>query len=389
MGAANPRSVQLIRHYGSAGAVYKRLTDRPVSFLKQGEADALKTASLDKSQEILQECAKKNYRAVTLEDADYPITLKNIYNAPIVLFVSGELPKENELTIAIVGTREACEYSFKVARRLCTGLVQKGAIIISGMAIGIDKTAHTAAVETKGRTIGVLACGFNVDYPKFSTPFRGEIIDAGGAVVTELLPEQRGEKGYFNQRNRIMSGLSRGVVVIEAGEKSGCHITAAHAINQNRDLFCVPPPDIFKEKYRGVISYLRDGAIPVFDASDILNEYFSSTVIEYASDELAENTVEPTETTPSPAVPPLLGGELSPKPFNIIPEKPPCADLTELYGNALIVAEILQKGAQNVDYISEKSGLSADELSDLLLELEIDGVIESAAGSNYQLTVNN
>jgi DNA processing protein len=363
MGAANPRSVQLLRRYGSAEAVHKAITETSAKFLKPGEADALKSASLEKSREIMQKCEEYNYRIITLDDEDYPAALKHIYNPPILLFAAGELPAEG-LNLAVVGTREACDYSFRMTKKLCSLLAREGITIISGMAIGIDKTAHSAAVEAGGKTIGVLACGFAVDYPKFSTPFRQEILDAGGAIVCELLPGQRGERGYFNYRNRIMSGLSRGVLIVEAGEKSGCHITAAHAINQNRDLFCVPPSDIFSERFSGVIGYLRDGAIPVFDHTDILNEYFiTPTVFETGTDKIAET-----------------------KPFNTVAEKPPAPDLTEVSGEALKIAELLKDGAKTVDFLADNASMPADELSDLLLELELDGVIESVAGSSYKLS---
>jgi len=399
MGAANPRSVQLIRHFGSPEAVYAAFQKNLPRFLKPAEAEALKTASLDKSREILQTCAKYNYRVITLEDTEYPIALKNIYNPPIVLFAAGELPK-SELCITVVGTREACDYSFKVTQRLCYRLAKEGVVIVSGMAIGIDKTAHSAALEAKGKTIGVLACGLAVDYPKFSTPFRLEIIGAGGAIVTELLPDSRGERGYFNYRNRIMSGLSRGVIIMEAGDKSGCHITASHAINQNRDLFCVPPADIFHGRFKGVIGYLRDGAIPVFDHTDVLNEYFIKPVIEYnASEDIAVGDAVLCVPKTKTAVAEFSGAHedsgkpphptAETKPFNIIPEKPPEPDFSELPETAAKIAELLKDGAKTVDFLAEQSGLSADELSELLLELEIDGVIESAAGSQYKLIRNN
>jgi DNA processing protein len=373
MGAANPRSVQLIRHYGSAEAVYKRFEQlgSSIKFLKPAESEALRTASLEKSQEIMQTCDRLGYRIITLDDERYPLALKNIYNPPIVLFAAGELPQQ-ELSIAVIGTREACDYSFNVTRRLCMNLAKEGVAIISGMAIGIDKTAHSAALEAGGRTIGVLACGFDVDYPKFSTPFRQEILDAGGAIVTELLPGSRGERGYFNYRNRIMSGLSRGVLIVEAGDKSGCHITASHAINQNRDLFCVPPADIFDKRFKGVIGYLRDGAIPVFDHSDVLREYF-----------ISPTTMDNEQFTIDDGQ--FIKSETPPKPFNIIQEKPPEPDFSQLSGNPLAVTELLKDSPKTVDFLAEKSGLSADELSEVLLELEIDGVILSAAGSQYQL----
>jgi DNA processing protein len=371
MGAANPRSIQLIRHFGSPEGVYAafgKLGDN-IKFLKPAEFDALPSATLEKSHKILLLCEKHGYRVITLEDPEYPQPLKNIYNPPLVLFISGEL-YERELCIAVVGTREACEYSLNVTQKLCKKLASESVTIVSGMAVGIDKTAHTAALEAEGgKTIGVLACGFDVDYPKFSTAFRQEIIAAGGAVVSELLPHSKGERGYFNYRNRIISGLSRGVIIIEAAEKSGCHITASHAINQNRDLFCVPPADIFHSRFKGVIGYLRDGAIPVFDYSDVLNEYLITPISVYdTADEIYE-----TET----------------KPFNAIPENPPEPDLTELSESAVKIAELLKDGAKTVDYLAEKSGLATGELSELLLELELDGVIESAAGAHYQLIVNS
>ncbi|MCL2077886.1 MAG: DNA-processing protein DprA [Oscillospiraceae bacterium] len=388
MGAANPRSVQLIKHYGSAEAVYEAFQTDGCNprFLKSSETAALKTASLDNSREIMQICANNHYRIVTLEDADYPVALKNIYNPPILLFVSGDLLRE-ELCLAVVGTRNACDYSFKITKKLCTRLAREKVTIVSGMAIGIDKTAHTAAVEVKGRTIGVLACGFMVDYPRFSTPFRQEIINTGGAVISELLPFQRGERGYFNYRNRIMSGLSRGVLLIEAAEKSGCHITAAHAINQNRDIFCLPPSDIYNPRFRGVIGYLRDGAIPVFDHGDILNEYLIKSApvepdLEYGDGHTNEDY---SEDKPIKVKSSVSANSPKTKPFNITPQKPPEPDLSELSEETRRIAELLKDGAKTVDFLAEKSGFMADELSDYLLELEIDGIIESGAGSSYKL----
>ena len=369
MGAANPRSVQLIKRFGSAGEVYRAYTENPERFAKL--ANAQNSASLEESKNILDLCERHGYRVITLEQPDYPPALKNIYNPPVVLFVAGELSLD-ELTIAVVGTREACEYSFRATKRLCMSLVKAGAVIISGMAIGIDKTAHTAAVENGGKTIGVLACGFAVDYPKHSTPFRQEILNQGGAIVTELLPDSRGERGYFNQRNRIISGLSRGVLLVEAAEKSGCHITAAHAVSQNRDLFCIPPADIFNERFSGVVGYLRDGAIPVFSHDDILNEYRITPVYENVTGGLPAEAVPMADNTPV-------------KSFTAIPEKPPAVDLSELSPEAAQVAELLRDGVKTVDFIAGETGRTADELSDLLLEMELDGVIESAAGSGYRL----
>ncbi|MDR2557960.1 MAG: hypothetical protein LBC86_00215, partial [Oscillospiraceae bacterium] len=168
-------------------------------------------------------------------------------------------------------------------------------------------------------------------------------------------------------------------IVIEAADKSGCHITASHAINQNRDLFCLPPADIFHQRFKGVVGYLRDGAIPIFDYSDVLNQYLITPIADYDYDGTDEIAAAPSSEPTSKE------GNTETKPFSAIPEKPPEPDFSELSETAVKIAELLKDGAKTVDFLAEKSGFNADELSELLLELEIDGVIESAAGASYRL----
>ena len=142
-------------------------------------------------------------------------------------------------------------------------------VIVSGMAKGADTAAHRGALDSKGMTVGVLACGISVDYPAGSFKLRNEIIECGGAVVTELAPAVRPDKYYFAARNRIMSGLCGGTFLTEFGEKSGCHLTAMHAVDQCRDLYYLPPRDIYDVNCAGVITYARDGATPVMSSKDI------------------------------------------------------------------------------------------------------------------------
>lgn len=381
MGAANPRSVQLIKHFGSPRAVYEAVTGGNDRFLKPSEVNSLKRASLEKSNEIIEFCKDNGYNIITLSDKEYPSLLKNIYNPPVLLFTEGDISGlDDEISLTVVGTRKACEYSYMVTEKLCAPLAKIGTVIVSGMAIGVDKIAHTAAVDNGGRTLGVLACGIDVDYPTGSMGFRKRITVCGGAVLTELLPGSRVDKSYFRNRNRILSGLSQGTLVVEASSVSGCHITAKHAVSQNRDLFCIPPHNIFDKRFEGVTGYLRDGAVPVFGFADIINEYKAGYGKKYNSLSQALKETEFYDVkhiekeAPNSMLPP------------VVPQKPPAPNLDMLDSRGKIIAELLADGAKTVDFLISESGMDDGDISDTLLDLEIDGIIESAPGACYKLS---
>ena len=148
-----------------------------------------------------------------------------------------------------------------------------GITLVSGMARGVDSVVHNACVYEGNPTVGVLACGINYDYPYGSGELRRKIVLNGGAYITELFPEVSPSREYFRGRNRILAGLSQGTIVFQAGEKSGSLITAGYALEEGRDVFCVPPPNLLDKRYNGVIPYLEDGAIPVFNHDDIIEFY--------------------------------------------------------------------------------------------------------------------
>ncbi|MDR1754067.1 MAG: DNA-processing protein DprA [Eubacterium sp.] len=359
MGVANPRSIKLLRHFGSAHNAYNGVMGSNLHFLKDGEKKAYKSATLEKSEEIIKRTEEYGYRIVTFDDESYPGQLKNIYNPPLCIFVRGDIKSLSEkLCIAVIGTREPSEYSYKVVEDICAGLSRSGILVISGMAVGLDKAAHTSALENGGHTAGILACGFDVDYPSKSKAFREEIVKRGGVLITEQLPGARAEGWYFQKRNRILSGLSNGVLIIEADEQSGCMLTANHAIDQDRDLFCIPPANIFDKRYSGVIPYLRDGAIPVFGYKDILNNYYMkekpAALTGFKS--TRRESERPAHDTYSER-------------FDIK------ANLTE---NQKIVYNLLKNGARTADFLIENSGLKTDALNEAILELEIDGIIKNA-----------
>lgn len=385
MGHANPRTVQLLKHFGNAVTVFDEIMHGNDNFLKPSEQNNLKRTSLEKAEGVVEYCKENGYSIITIDDKDYPTLLKNIYNPPVLLFSEGDISGlDNDISLTVVGTRKACDYSFMVTQKICTPLAKIGTTIVSGMAIGVDKIAHSAAIDAGGRTIGVLAGGINIDYPSGSMGFRKQITACGGAVISELLPNTHVDKGYFNSRNRIMSGLSQGVLLIEAAMSSGCHITAKHAINQNRDLFCIPPHNIFDPRFAGVVSYLRDGAVPVFNYMDIINEYSNSYGKKYHS---LSQTVKNTVFYDIEAVKIQLSSDnAANNPTDrVIPEKPPAPDFKTLGEEQKVIVDLLLDGARSVDFLLSESNYNADDISNILLELEIDGIIESAPGASFQL----
>jgi len=213
---------------------------------------------------------EKKVKVLTLEDEDYPENLKNIYDPPPVLYVKGEIKKEDNQALAIVGSRRSTYYGKDLSQRLALGLSQKGFTIVSGMARGIDTFAHQGALKAKGRTIAVLGCGVDIVYPPESRELAEEIAGSG-ALISEFCLGTRPLAGNFPIRNRIISGLAQGVVVVQAGERSGATITADFALDQGREVFAVPGNvNVFQSK--GTHRLIKQGAKLVEDINDILEE---------------------------------------------------------------------------------------------------------------------
>ncbi len=209
---------------------------------------------------------------ISLHDTNYPALLREIPDPPELLYVRGVGSKINvKKTIAVVGTRHPTPYGITMTKKIVTQLVHVGYTIVSGMAMGIDTVAHWAAIEAAGKTIAVLGCGIDIVAPAVNTDLYWRIINGYGAIVSEIPPGVRTDKKRFVTRNRIISGLSLGVLVTEGARKSGTLITARYAGEQGRDVFALPGP--VTSKYSGAASYLlKNGAKLVESASDILEE---------------------------------------------------------------------------------------------------------------------
>lgn len=212
---------------------------------------------------------KNNIGVITINDEQYPPLLKTIYDPPPVLFFRGIMPNVNIAHLAIVGSRKASPYGIETAKQLSTELADAGLVIVSGMAYGIDQAAHSATVSVGGTTVAVLGCGL-LQLNSTQRYMADKIVDAGGAVVSEFPLRMQGLKHNFPFRNRVISGMSHGTLVIEATEKSGSLITARTALEQNRDVFAVPGP-INSPTSHGTNNLLKMGAHVATQASDVLD----------------------------------------------------------------------------------------------------------------------
>ncbi|MCH5207858.1 MAG: DNA-processing protein DprA [Oscillospiraceae bacterium] len=273
----NRRTVEILEHFDyNAEKAAAAIRDGKV-LLSDEEKLRAKNIRNGTVREVIKQCYDNGIRIITLDDDEYPALLKNIDNPPIVLFCAGNLKNlDGTLSVSAVGTRNPSSYGISVTKHIIAPLVKVGAVIVSGLAVGIDAQAHISCVENGGRTVGVLGCGILVDYPAQNAQLKREIVQNGGAVISELLPFANTFPEYYQYRNRIISGLSLATLVIEAGEKSGALITANHACEQGREVFFVPPHNILSSRFMGVASLGRDGAVPVYSYLDILYTLFNT-----------------------------------------------------------------------------------------------------------------
>ncbi|MGN0614363.1 MAG: DNA-processing protein DprA [Porcipelethomonas sp.] len=272
----NERIWQMISPFQNVRNAYAAVCDGTHPSMSAAERKKAASTHIEQCDSIIEYCEEKGYRIITFEDEYYPPLLRNIYNPPAVLFCMGNI--ENFISrpaVACVGTRKPSVYSVDVTGKICSELAAREFAIVSGFALGLDSAAHRAALEKGGCTAAVLACGLDVVYPKENESAK-KLIAVNGVVITEYLPGTHPDKKCFQVRNRIISGMCFGTLVTEADENSGSLITAAHAAEQGRTVFCIPPGDIFDKRYMGVVKYLRDGAVPVFSHLDILYDYYRS-----------------------------------------------------------------------------------------------------------------
>lgn len=274
-GGGNPKIHEVINAYGNARNAYERISGGDMSHIPPNRHENVRRASLERSKVITDYCNKNGIGIITLDDKCYPDELKNIYNPLVLLFTAGNINcLKNKLAVSVVGPRKPSDNAIRLAENVCYNLARCDIVLVSGFAYGIDRIAHNNSIRHKKPTVAVLACGITVDYPSNSFGLRKEITDNGGLIVSELLPDTPCNPDYFKFRNRIISGLSKGTVIIGGHNGSGSLITANHAFEQDREVFFTIPEDTLDRQNSKVIRFLRDGAHPVYDFYDIVNEFY-------------------------------------------------------------------------------------------------------------------
>ncbi len=390
-GPANSRKWNFLSHYNSVTEAYEHISSGDFSRALPQDKKSLELASLTKAEELISECEKNKINIYSYDDPDFPDRLREIYNPPSVLFTLGRLDSVDEsVIITAVGTRKPDDYSRAIASKLIGELAHAGVTIASGCASGLDSVSLVSAIKSGGGVYTVMPCGLMYDYPKNSASMK-KAVSAHGAVISEYLPSAGPTALNFRMRNRILSALGLGTLILQAGSSSGSLSTAAFALAQGKDIFCVPPHNLYDDTYSGVVSLLRDGAIPVFDARDILNEYYSvyAHKLNYSADVFslrsesgifsANANKESVSGKPSRRRRPSTAHREE-EPVHEPKQAPDLSGLSD--GRRRIVEYISSNGVVLFDEIAENVP-DAGDIEIALTELELDGIIRSLSGNRY------
>jgi DNA processing protein len=359
-GLGPTRAKRLVEFFGGVEGVFRAsLTELEAAGLRAGAAQSLATGrSIELGQGELEKAVSAGIQIVSLDDPGYPPELRQIYDPPLLLYVRGNLAAISHPGIAMVGTRHPTPYGMGMAERLASDLAARNVMIFSGLARGVDTFAHRGAVSAKGKTVAVFGTGVDVLYPKENTRLADQILGCGGALISEFPLGTFAAPQNFPIRNRIISGISLGVLVVEAAEYSGTRITARCALEQNREVFAVPGNVTNKNSW-GPNTLIKQGAKLVATWEDIWEELPANVRL----------TLAPETGTESPA-----GQTAS------LFEEPSLSPHEKKIYRVLKADE-----AQHLDEIIEKlePELSSSEIFAALFELELAGKVKQLPGKNF------
>lgn len=377
---------KIIDDFGSAEEFYAVASASKTKLpLSSHAIKRLHETSLDNALQILKECEQSGIEVIPFSSDKYPKRLKGLASAPTVLYVKGELPDiDNECGVTVVGPRQPSAYGMKAAFSLSFKLAGAGCLIISGGAIGVDACAHHGALQANCKTVAVLGAGLNINYPRQNEEMRREILEKGGALVSEYIPNMTPSPKTFPQRNRILSALSCGTVVIEAALGSGSLVTANLASAQGRDLFVLPGV-AGNSMFEGSNKLLKEGAVAVDGPSDILEPYsklFKSKVSPTPNKDLSCSIEDFNRRCLSGGIR-LPSVKESTKQNCAAPKKDP-----ELVKSLSDAAKRIYLSVNEQPFTTDKavvcSGLDPNEVIPALTELEIFGIITAVPGGRYR-----
>jgi DNA processing protein len=365
----------LLEKFGSASAARQATSSQLLEIPHIGEklagelARALRSAEIDTELQLME---KHGARAIPLGFPGYPGPLAKVPAPPPLLYCRGEWVEADANAIGIVGSRKCTPYGVKIAAQLAKGLARAGFTIVSGLARGIDGAAHRATLEVDGRTVAALAGGLSKIYPPEHTDLANEIAAGRGCLISETTMAQDPQPGMFPARNRIISGLSRAIIVIEADIRSGALITATHAAEQGREVYAVPGP-VDASTSAGCLDLIRRGARLVRSADDVLEDLKGISVVDYrALGDRRQETIGSKETGDS-------GQEtVEKKPLPAPEAPPPNLDATQQRVFDALATR------RHADELCRELAMSIAELSRTLMQLELKKVVRRLPGNFYE-----
>ncbi len=381
---------KLLNHFGTPEDIYYgELTEYGALGLSRKQMDGLLDKNLDQAATILEDCGQQSIQIITYQDASYPQRLREIVDPPCVLYCKGHIPDVDEgISIGVVGTRRATPYGLEMALKTGEELAASGVTLISGMALGIDSAALQGALRGGGAPIAVLGGGLDSVYPPQNQDLFQELVSRGG-VISEYPPGTAHLSHHFPVRNRIISGLSWGVVAVEAGERSGTGITARLALDQDRDLFAYPGPANVPTSM-GTNRLIQEGmAMMTLSPSDILREY----------------GIEPVKPAKKPTSAKVAAPLKNREPEGGVREqenKPPAksfdkgdkkAYITLVEGQdkfdptQLAILQALQEEPLGSDDLVERTGLGVGAILSALTMLQVQGFIVEVSGKRFEATI--
>jgi len=378
---------EILEDFGSVEKLYESniLEWKMSPALTRQQIERLTRCTLDDTKKIIDVCNENQWSIITYDDERYPERLREIINPPAVLYVDGSIDGfESLAAVAIVGTRKASTYALKAAHIMAKGFALCGGAVISGGALGVDSAAHRGALEAGGKTYAVLGCGFGTRYLDENEELRNQIKASGGALITEYPPNAPATKYTFPMRNRIISGLSLGVLVVEAGEKSGSLITANFAAEQNRDIFAIPA-SIFDSNFLGTNLLIDDGAVVATSPAVLVGAYaerFETLKTDelLTVKELAKIGDSHKKNTPK-------SDQIA---FDNMPNDR--AKRVQITGRVLdlppkekAVYDVLGDELLGIEAVAEKAKMNLNEVLSSLTLLEMKGLILSASGKRYKI----
>ena len=384
-GVGTVRFIRLLARFGTPRRVLRASASELTDVVGKKLADRIRqhgaTADLELQASLMDELGAT---LITMDDPDYPPQLAEIYDPPLLLFVRGDLRDEDRHAVAIVGTRRASAHGQKITRQLAAGLAEHGVTVVSGLAEGIDAAAHQGALDAGGRTLAILASGLDQASPAPNLPLLERVM-RNGCAITSFPMGVRALRGNFPQRNRIISGLSLGVVVVEAPPGSGALITARFAAEQGREVFAVPGPVGYANS-RGPHELIRDGAKLVESVDDILVELNIPAAARQPRRQPVPLQTQDTapqqealDLSGSPSSPGSLP-EPSPLPSAAVPPQPKPA-LSPVEQEIL---SVLHDDGSFVDEIALACRISISEALSSLTMLELKGVVQQLSGKRFR-----